>query len=70
MEQFDNVLQIDGNVDINENQNQMQNWIQTIERTILSSVVDKSLLPDIKVPEVDLNCIKICDCDCDCLNDY
>ena len=70
MEQFDNVLQIDGNVDINENQNQMQNWIRTIERTVLSSVVDKSLLPDIKVPEVDLNCIKICDCDCDWLNDY
>ena len=70
MDQFDNVLQIDGNIDINENQYQMQEWIQIIEQNILYSAVDTSILPEVDISQIDFNCMKICDYNCNCCDDY
>jgi len=41
MEQFDNVWHIDGNADINYNENQMLEWIHSINANIINEFFDK-----------------------------
>ena len=77
MTNFKNIIQIDGNIDINENKSQMKDWIHFIDRNLITNTE----LPIIHVPKLEskssnsdlnFNILKICNCDydCDCDCDY